>query len=169
MSYSPGGRPSIANAPCASDSVSLFVRPWRTMRAPGKTAGSPFCVVVKTSPRIDPGVAGWSCGKQRTRSTRVEKTISEIVRTAVLLSAKGIATRRPNYRREDANSVKPLRQRVFETLSRRIHGASFWIAREAGLVRCRSLGEFLAAIFDDADGRQSESIERRYSALPLKW
>src|SRR6266487_6166945 len=45
--------------------------------------------MVKTLPRIDPDVAGRSCGKQRTgRSTRVDKTISEIVRTAVLLSRK---------------------------------------------------------------------------------
>jgi len=44
------------------------------------------------------------------------------------------------------NSVKPLSQHVFETLSRRIHDANVVDCEVARLVRCRSLGEFLAAI-----------------------
>ncbi len=68
----------------------------------------------------------------------------------------------------DANSVKPLRRRVFESLSRRIHDASFELGSEPGLSDVEVLANYLAALLT-TQRRESGSIERRYSVLPRKW
>ena len=66
------------------------------------------------------------------------------------------------------NSVKPLSQQVFETLSRRIHDANVLIAKWPGLSDVEALANFWQQS-RRRRRRESESIERRYSALPRKW
>ena len=57
---------------------------------------------------------------------------------------------------------------MFETLSRRIHDASFELGSEPGLSDVEVLANYLAALLVTPQ-RESESIEKRYPALPRKW
>src|SRR5262249_21044294 len=83
ISEIPGGRPSIANALCTSDSVSLFTGPRRTMRGCGKTAGSPLVRFGNMSPLIDPGAGELTLAKPRARNGRIDNVVPDNRRKAV--------------------------------------------------------------------------------------
>src|SRR5437016_14154746 len=103
------------------------------MCASGKTERSPFSALMMTSPRIEPGAAEAFWGKQRIRSSTVDKTISAALRMTIASSDEMSAMRRPNGEQANADCLQPLRICVLKGLTRKIRDAQPKMAQHAGI------------------------------------
>src|SRR5260221_7511056 len=167
----------MANAPCASDSVSMFTSPCRTMRAWGETAGSPFCTRVTTSPRIEPGWAGASSEKPLARSATMDKTESENLRTAVLLLTAVRCNGKSKLRARRRRSIQAVEETMackFQTQI--IRDPKFEELQMRELGTCRRLGRLPAYFLTpmrrpDAENGIARLLFKRkgYRGPPRKW